>query len=138
MVKTKTHAQGKAVGVEWFSGGSSALSNMTISIAREGRVRCNAGFVHAHKLQPYTGVELGYDRGHARILVRFVRLSKDAPGVRLRAHDGGKVANAKTFFTQHGLDPRRLVRRYTPMSVGDHGRPTFAVSLETTSSKRRS
>jgi hypothetical protein len=141
MVKKQNHSRTKpraSTGIEWFSGARSALSNTAISIAREGRLRCNAGFVHAHRLQPYTGVELGYDRARGRVLVRFGKLSKDAPGIRLREHDGGKVANAKSFFTQHGLDPRRYLRRYAATPVNGYGGPTFAITLETRASKRRS
>lgn len=137
MVKAKNHATGKTNGVEWFSGGNSALTNTTISIAQDGRLRCNAGFIHARKLQPYSGVEVGYDRSRGRILIRFVKLAKDALGIRLHDHDGGRVANAKAFFTQHGLDPRRLVHRYVPVFVGDHSRPTFAIALNTSPAKRR-
>jgi hypothetical protein len=140
ITKTNHPAEKPSVrgGIEWFTGVRSALSNTTISIARDGRLRCNAGFVHAHKLRPYTGVELGYDRQRARVLVRFTKPPKDAPGVRLREHDGGRVANVKAFFTQYGLDPQRYVRRYSPTLVNGHGGPTFAITLDTTSSKRRS
>ena len=137
MAKNKTSHRPQANGVEWFTGGHAALTNTTISIAQDGRLRCNAGFIHARKLQPYTGVEVGYDRSRGRILIRFVKLAKDAPGIRLHDHDGGRIANAKAFFTQLGLDPRRLVQRYVPTSVGDHGRPTFAISFQTSPAKRR-
>ena len=141
MVKGKTHPKEKSTvrnSVEWFNGHGSALSNTTVSIAREGRLRCNAGFIHAQKLKQYTGIELGYDRTRARILVRFTKLSKDAPGIRIREHDGGKVANAKSFFTEHGLDPRRHVRRYAATRVNGFGGPTFAITLDASYSKRRS
>jgi hypothetical protein len=137
MIKEKTSHPSQANGIEWFSGGHGALTNTTISIARDGRFRCNAGFIHARKLQSYTGVEVGYDRSRRRILIRFVKLAKHAVGIQLHDHDGGRVANAKAFFTAHGLDPRRLIHRYVPTSVGDHGRPTFAITLQASSEKRR-
>jgi hypothetical protein len=141
MANKQNHSKSKpcaGAGIKWFSGAHSILSNSTISIAREGRLRCNAGFIHAHKLQPYTGVELGYDRAHGRVLVRFGKLSKEASGIRLREHDGGKVANAKSFFTHNGLDPQRHVRRYAATPLSGHGGPTFAITLDTPPSKRRS
>jgi hypothetical protein len=118
-------------GVQWFAGTSSAaLANRTVSIAKDGRLRYNAGFLHAHKLRGYPAVTLGYDARRQRILTRFVKAAQGAGVLVLHAHDGGKVVNAKAFFTANGLEVRRYVGRYTPVIVSANGTgPTVAIAL---------
>jgi hypothetical protein len=127
-------------GVDWFAGTSSAaLANVTVSIAKDGRLRYNAGFLHAHKLQAYPAVALGYDARRQRILTRFVKAAQGEGVLVLHKHDGGKVVNAKAFFTANGLDVRRYVGRYTPVVVvaANGTGPTFAIALGATAKKRQ-
>lgn len=72
---------------------------------------------------------LGYDARRPRVLFRFTK-TKAGHSLMLRVHDGGKVANAKTFFTQHKLDVGRHSRRYTPTVVRNGVAPTFSISLK--------
>lgn len=115
--------------IQWFSGGQAALASPAISISRDGRLRFNAALLQVHKLQVYQGVQLGYDPRGPRILFRLVKTTAH-PSLNLRTHDGGKVANAKSFFTQHALDLRKYAGRYKPTAVKADGvTPTFAISL---------
>jgi hypothetical protein len=115
--------------IEWFSG-SSALETPTISISRDGRLRFNAALLRDRKLQAAGGLQLGYDPRGPRVLFRVTKTAGGS-SLKLRAHDGGKVAHAKAFFTQHGIDLRKCAGRYTPTLVGGTAAgSTFAIQLK--------
>lgn len=57
-VKTRSNRSAKQPssdgGVQWFVGGRIALATPTVSIARDGRLRFNGGFLHAQKLRRFS------------------------------------------------------------------------------------